>query len=508
MSNTISDNLHRLIKSLTKPEKRYFKVFSSRHIIGDENNYEILFDAIDRQEEYDEDKLLKKFKDKAFVQRFSITKNRLYGAILKSLDSFHSNSSVEAQLHRQIHAAEILYNKSLYDQSLKLLHSARKTAQKHEMLTALVEISRWEKRIMEKDNYEHLSSSEELNEILEQDSQVVQALQLSNELWSLKSKLFFQLYREGKARSAEELQEFEGALNLLEPKASSTEHFYLIHHIRSAYHFGKSQYAECLVHLEKNIELIETNAERFDDEPTVYLSVLSNAIHVSMRVGTWERAFELLRRMRSFASVLATKGNEDIDMRTFHLLHSTELSLFTQSGEFEKALDYLPAIESAIKQHDEHISSVRRAYYYFNIAVIYFGLERYHDSLKWLNKLLNRVDIDKSKDIHCMAQILNLVVHLQLGNTDLLPYTMRSTQRFLETRNKVYQFENVMLDFVNELLKKRQSKSSRELHEELASKLEALKQDAFEKTVFEYFDFLAWARSKVSSKTYRELLAA
>jgi tetratricopeptide (TPR) repeat protein len=227
-----------------------------------------------------------------------------------------------------------------------------------------------------------------------------------------------------------------------------------------------------------------------------------------MRLGGWERSFELLRRMRNFASVLTAKGNDDIDMRTFHLLHSTELSLYTQSGEFEKALDSLSNIESALKQHDEHLSSVRRAYYYFNIAVIYFGLERYHDSLKWLNKLLNRVDIDKSKDIHCMAQILNLVVHLQLGNTDLLPYTIRSTQRFLETRNKVYQFENVMLDFVNELLKKRQNKTPRELHEELASKLQTLKQDAFEKTVFEYFDFLAWARSKVSSKTYRELLAA
>lgn len=38
MSNKASDSLHRLIKSLTKPEKRYFKVFSSRHVIGDQNN--------------------------------------------------------------------------------------------------------------------------------------------------------------------------------------------------------------------------------------------------------------------------------------------------------------------------------------------------------------------------------------------------------------------------------------------------------------------------------------
>ena len=108
MSNKASDQLHKLIKSMSKPEKRYFKVFSSRHIIGDENNYQTLFDAIDKLDDYDEEKLMKKFKDKVFVQRFSIAKNRLYNALLKSLDSFHANSSVEAQLHRQVHSAEIL----------------------------------------------------------------------------------------------------------------------------------------------------------------------------------------------------------------------------------------------------------------------------------------------------------------------------------------------------------------------------------------------------------------
>ena len=113
MSNVASDNLHRLIKSLTKPEKRYFKVFSSRHVIGDNKNYIILFDAIDKQIEYDEEKLFLKFKDKMFTNRFSISKNRLYTAILKSLDSFHSSSSTEAQLQRQLHSVEILYHKQL-----------------------------------------------------------------------------------------------------------------------------------------------------------------------------------------------------------------------------------------------------------------------------------------------------------------------------------------------------------------------------------------------------------
>ena len=62
---------------MSKAEKRYFKLYSSRHTLGEKNNYSILFDAIDKQEEYDEGKLMKKFKGEAFTNRFSISKRRL-----------------------------------------------------------------------------------------------------------------------------------------------------------------------------------------------------------------------------------------------------------------------------------------------------------------------------------------------------------------------------------------------------------------------------------------------
>jgi hypothetical protein len=116
------------------------------------------------------------------------------------------------------------------------------------------------------------------------------------------------------------------------------------------------------------------------------------------------------------------------------------------------------------------------------------------------------VDIDKSKDIHCMAQIFNLVIHLELGNTELLPYALRSTQRFLETRSRTFQFETTILEFVNECLKKRQSKTIDELYVQLVADLNELQKHPLERTVFEYFDFLSWAKSKSEGKRFREMI--
>ncbi len=512
MSNKASDHLHKLIKSMSKPEKRYFKVFSSRHIIGEENNYQALFDAIDKQEDYDEEKLLKKFKDRVFVQRFSIAKNRLYNALLKSLDSFHANSSVEAQLHRQVHSAEILYNKSLYDQSLKVLLSAKKVAEKHELYSVLAEIFKWEKRIIEKSNYDVINNEQELLDIYSKDAEVFEKLQINSRLWHVKSRLFTQLYRQGKARSHEETASFQALLEeiatQLKDKQIGIENEYMLRHIFSAYHFALGEYENCYPYLMENISIIESNGHFFDEEPGIFLSVLTNAIYVGTRTRNWEEAFMLTEKLKHYSLTLQERMNEDLQFRLFSLGKSCELTLYAQSGEFEKGLELIPEIKLGLAAFDEHLSNVRKAHFYFNISVIYFGLEQYHESLKWINKLLNNVDIDKSKDIHCIAQILNLIVHLELGNKDLLPYALRSTQRFLATRNKVYRFETLMLDFVNEMLKKRTAHTNAELYEQLVHTLEELHQNPFERFVFEYFDFLIWAKSKKEGKKFREQLAA
>jgi len=40
------DSLSTLIQSLSMNEKRYFKLFSEKHIIGEQNKYSLLFDFL------------------------------------------------------------------------------------------------------------------------------------------------------------------------------------------------------------------------------------------------------------------------------------------------------------------------------------------------------------------------------------------------------------------------------------------------------------------------------
>lgn len=509
MSNKASDNLYKLIKSLTKSEKRYFKLHASRHTLGEKNNYEILFEAIDQQEEYNEEALLKKFKKEAFINKFSITKGRLYDTILQSLTAYHSNSSIDAQLKKDLHSAEILYKKTLYDQCAKLLSSAKKVAIKHEKHSSLLEINLWEKRLMEQNNYQGRTDEDILN-ILHEDSIISEKIINFNEFWNIKSRFFIILNKQGKVRNSQELERFKKIIDntLLnsEDKALSTETKYLYYHIYSAYYFGIGDYEKSYTNLVKNVELIEKNADIFKEEPNIYFSVLTNAIYIGQQLKRHDEVFRDLKKMREAIKLIDTSKNEDLAVRMFSSANSIELTIYLQLGKFDEAVALVPTIENGLRSYQEKMSKVRLAYFYFSVAAAFFGAEKYSLASKWINKIINSPDFEESEDIYCFAQIMSLIIHIELKHDDFIPRSFKITHRFLSNRNRVYKFENLFLDFIGKILRTTKREEQTKYYRELKTELLKLKSDSFERTAFEYFDFISWAESKAEKVPFRMII--
>jgi hypothetical protein len=509
MSKQSSDHLFRLIRSLTKTEKRYFKIFASRHTIGDKNEYVNLFDAIDRQEVYDESALLTLFRDSTFGHSPAIAKNRLYETVLKSLHAFHADSSVDVELQRLIHYTEILFKKSLYDECQRTLNRARKLASKYEKHFVLMEIQKWEKKIMEKDAYEG-SSEEDVTELHSQDHDLLDKLRNYTDFWYIKSRLFLILNRKGKARDNEELNSFKTIIDstLLknEGKALSYETRYLYYHIYSAYYFGIGDYVNSYIYIKKHLDLIEHNAELFDEEPNKYFAVLSNMIYLCTQLRKFDEIPLYLEKLKAIPANNVRRMNEDLMIKLFSSTFSAELSLYLQTGEFEKACALVPEIEAGLKKYRNKLSKIRYAYFCFNLAIVFFATGDFSGALKRINMLLNDTDIDSDQDIHCMARILNLIIHLEMGNSDLIPYTLRSTQRYLSKRNRIYRFESVILQFINKLSKAVSASEVENCYRSLRPELQSLVKDPFEKSVFEYFDFITWVEGKYLQIPFREMV--
>ncbi|WMX16121.1 hypothetical protein [Aureispira sp. CCB-E] len=106
--NTIK--LHRLIKSLKKEEKRFFKLFTKKQKRKEEVFYLKIFDYLDKLEVVDREKFKKKFKG---VKGLSGLQNYLYKLILKSLRNQPAYQDVDAVLREGLADLAILFQKEL-----------------------------------------------------------------------------------------------------------------------------------------------------------------------------------------------------------------------------------------------------------------------------------------------------------------------------------------------------------------------------------------------------------
>src|ERR1700733_12134075 len=146
MSKRFSDILFQLIKSLEKAERRNFKLYIKRSSGNEDLKIIELFDALDKLNEYDEALLLKRLPSIKKPQLSNI-KGHLYKQLLESLRLLKSTESIDMQLNEQLDFARILYNKGLYQQSLKILEKLKETSKSHYKYNFLTQVIAWEKKI-------------------------------------------------------------------------------------------------------------------------------------------------------------------------------------------------------------------------------------------------------------------------------------------------------------------------------------------------------------------------
>jgi len=509
MSNKINDFLHELIHSLTKSEKRYFKLLSSRHTIGEENNYILLFDFIDKQVDYNEEELKIHFKGESFLNKLSITKKRLYDHVLNALDNFHAQASIESQIFKMIHGAEILSNKSLYTQANKVLLRAEKQAEKQELTNVLIHIRTKIKALLEKNNYLDIQEKQ-LQEIHRKDEELQNQSKEESALWNIKSQLFHHMAIHGIARTAQDksvyLSIYSKVKKLLITKNSNSEIIYLRNHIQSAYYFSIQEIDNSFNSLQKNLDLFKKEGNLIKNHPDRYFSILTNLIYTAESLNLFELAESYFSELKYFEKdTLNDNHDMDLQIKLFSSISSIELSMLTKKGNYEEAKKAVEKIENGFNAYGDSISPIRQAFLCFKIASIHLANNEAQLALKAVRKILNDTGLDKKEDIVSFAHLLELFINIELGDIDYLAYAHRTTKRFLSSRNRLFEFEKELIGFVSKYTSTKNPFDQIERWESLHKNLLQLTKDPYQAFALEYFDFILWAESKITNKSFIEL---
>jgi len=508
------DALFDLIKSLSKTEKRYFKLWTIRNG-SKENKYIILFDAIEKQKVYNEHKMLQsKSLTKGVTANFRFNKHYLYHLILRSLNSFHSYSSVDAELKDMLHSIEVLYEKGLFEQCEKMVHKGKSISEKYENYLSHLNFLKWEIELM--NTKSHIGVTQVgIKKAYQQVTEVVKQYTDLNKYSMLITLSTIGGVKKGGARSAKERKAIQNIQDMdLENSKNNIEEKKLSYGEKEIIYFHKfnisrlnEDYKMALYYLQCLEKLTETKPYRIKEHPLRYISTLDNLVFAKKMLGQYD-VEETIKKLKLIPIKYGIKSAR-IKNIIFYRACNLELDNCVHTGEFKKGLAVINDLLNQQKKSYLKVNNKEREIVlYYNMALVFFGAENYASANLYLNKIINDTTSDLRRDLYSYARILQLITHYEMGKQGLIYYMVSSKYRLLIKRKNLNKFENAILDFIKKKTPKINSKNEAIVaFKGLKDELLIIIKNPFEKKALDYFDFISWLDSKIENKKFAEIVS-
>ncbi|RLD68802.1 MAG: hypothetical protein DRI95_01900 [Bacteroidetes bacterium] len=501
MAKSNSDHLFQLIKSLTAAEKRYFKVFVSKGKDQSDAKFIKLFNLIDKYKAYDEARILEQ--EKSFkVTQVSNLKAHLYKQILQSLENYNPDDDVEIKIRDLLNYTNLLYNKSLFEQCWKMLEKARQMADANDKVLLLFEIVEFEKKLLTKSI--HTDISENVLKLVSESEKMLKSIKSTRIFQNLSIKLYSFYLQIGFIRNS---SDFDTASRFLysslpafdEDKLSFNEKMFLYHSF-TGYYFFIQDSERGYEYAKKWLQLFEDHPEKIVPKIEYYIKAFNNLLVAQFKLFRLKEFDENSKKFGAITKIPGLNLNFNLQRQIFKYSSIHKIDKYFMLGRFTEGTKIIPEIAKGLEKYENNLDTHSLTIFHYKFACMYFGDEDYQQAIYWLNKIINAKDVNIRSDIHGFARILNLISHWELGNMDIVDYYIRSAYRYLVKKADFHLFQKYILKF----LRKLSNISPDELQQafiDLKKDLKPLKNNAYEKRAFVYFDIISWLESKIGNRS-------
>lgn len=501
-----SNELYKLIKSLTKSEKRFFKLSSA--LQSGEKNYLKIFDFIEKQGAYREEDLKEFFQNETFVKHLPSEKNHLYRLILKSLRVYYSEQSASSILKQELKNVEILYNKALYKECEKFVQRAKSLAVEHEEFYYWYELISWEKKLLEA-AYEDGEFSRNLDDIIEEEESVIAKLRNLAEYQVIYSKINLIFRSGGFTRNEEERKIVDDIsdYHLIKGKntALSTRASSMCYYIKGLCAATNRNYEDSFQFFNRTKDILDNNPLIKEDLGQRYILTLSHLLRCYIDNKQFKEATNVIHEIRALEG---GKGfnSMDLSLRIFTISYNGEFALNHATGNFEASAKLAEEVRGRLRDLDDKVSKEQNILFSYNQAYTYFGIGDYKKALSTLNEVLNDNEQRLRQDIYSFARIFNLIIHLELENYDFLEYVIKSTNRYLSKHDRDYEIENVVIKHLRKLAKSMNITQRNEILAKMKIEVAELMKDQQERVILDYFHLPAWINSKLDKVDFSKAI--
>jgi len=503
--NEESDPLFALIKSLSKSEKRQFKLYVGRLGGNADAKFLLLFDALDKMKTYDEQSIL----GKGIVTKTQISnlKAHLYKQLLVSLRLNPSHQNIRIQIREQLDFATVLYQKGLYKQSLKLLDKAKGMAIENEEKNIAYEIVELEKVI--ETQYITRSMETRADELSIQAKELSQQNMMTSKLSNLSLQLYRLMLQKGYVKNDEEKQSitayFDRSLPEYNIESLGFREKLWLFKAYLWYYFLIHDFLNCYKYAERWVRLFEENPNMIKRNPVFYLKgqhyLLESLFFLKLHT-KFKTALDRLENLRDDSQFPQA---DNLDTLVFLYTYSNTFNLRFMTGDFDNGEDLVTEVLAGIQSPKYRIDEHHVMVFYYKIACLYFGAADYTKCIAYLGKIINSKSLKTRQDLMCFARLLNLIAHYEAGEDYYLESLLRSTYKFLIKMNDLQEVQKEMIKFVRRLGDIYPHELKAEF-KKLHTTLKHYENDPYEMRAFLYLDVLSWLESKIENRPVAEVI--
>lgn len=496
-----SEDLFRLVQSLSRGEKLFFRKHAlSRKTTGG-RGYLKLFDLLSKASVYNEPFLIDKLGYSGNRAAFSVLKNYLFNELMNALVQFNQENIPGIQTLVLVQQLDVLAEKGLLDQYLKLWRKSYKEAAATEQFQLLFmlrdQLHNLKMNFILKTNHAELRNMISAGEDFAGEYTRLQRLKnfyLQVQLYNKQSQIRLRKTETGEL----EMLLKEPVIGSL-PAGSSFHYRYYYNMCRAVLLYLTHDYEKALVHVNDCRADLLKHRLIIKNNPYLCLEFISVFYMVSFLCRQYDSFFAFLDHP------MVKMLKSDTHTAFLFAYHSNSyLRYYMTRGLYKEAAAHLARVEAGIEPHYSNIPLEIRQLLMGSMGISYFILGKYNEAFFRTRECMKTFHDHPREDLQRYVYPLCIVIAYEMKNLRLLVSECDNAYQFFYRKKMMTPFEETFISFFRKMPRVHGRKETREKFTEFRQQLETFRKDPVMGQVFRYFNFYGWAESKELGISYME----
>lgn len=424
------DFLTDIIRSLSKPEKRYFKLFAARYKQDEEKNYIRLFNAFEKLRSDSPARATGKLKEEDYSGRLAYDKHYLSEILLASLRQYHAESTIQLELGTELLSVELLRGKGLHAHALKKVQRVKKEAEKYELLEVLLHAISLEKEIRFTGS---IGWPELAPAIFEETEHVLEKIRVMNRLDSQRVELLLMAKEKGRPASENEMEEWNRRLETFSDDVNLTGlagETSMRQRLQAYARFVMRDSSGADKVNAKRYGFFRAHPEQVEKAPLEYVLFLFTYCWTSTQVGNYAQAEILLNDLRGLREKYAGNVSPAMCREIDNRLLPTEIYLYGKTAQYDRIV----ALEPEAEKFYRHIAPGLEGSFIFNMATTFLIAGDFRRVISWTHRANSTGVLRKDYVTYTINRIMQIIAHLSLGDHEVATSLANATQRYVLQR--------------------------------------------------------------------------